>query len=114
MRISDWSSDVCSSDLTDARVDVLAPAEPVELRGVAQVVETRQAVVERRLGRHDPAAGPPVAAVHRRVETETPDLKLGRAACRERVFQYVKFSVVAATLKKKTNNKHTMQTKKQN
>src|SRR3546814_8206571 len=74
MRISDWSSDVCSSDLTDARVDVLAPAEPVELRGVAQVVETRQAVVERRLGRHDPAAGPHVAAVHRRVETEHPDL----------------------------------------
>src|SRR3546814_2250368 len=33
MRISDWSSDVCSSDLRGADVDLLADAPAVEERG---------------------------------------------------------------------------------
>src|SRR3546814_9164616 len=78
MRISDWSSDVCSSDLDvdaqltagpdavllhDLREGKFAPGEcPAD---VAQVVEDG-------LGRADGAAG-----------------EIGRASCRERVCQYV-------------------------
>src|SRR3546814_17789884 len=51
---------------------------------------TRRSVGRRARGRHRPAA--------------TSDIELGRASCRERVWQYVWISVVAATLKK--TNKH--------
>src|SRR3546814_12602340 len=35
-----------------------------------------------------------------------PVLEIGRASCRERVCQYVSLSVVAVSLKKKTNAEH--------
>src|SRR3546814_7308730 len=78
MRISDWSSDVCSSDLT------IESREPVfmELRRVAIVSPIRTAV-----GKFDGALAPLTAgdlgaAVIRALE-------IGRASCRERVCQYV-------------------------
>src|SRR3546814_7759315 len=68
MRISDWSSDVCSSDLTYLReiasVIALAPSVPNEL--VASMI-TGASWRERLLGL----------------------CKIGRASCRERVCQYV-------------------------
>src|SRR3546814_7598996 len=39
MRISDWSSDVCSSDLVDRNVAVAVPAHPVEHAAVHQPVD---------------------------------------------------------------------------
>src|SRR3546814_10120127 len=43
MRISDWSSDVCSSDLV-ARLDPLAVREVTEMRAALEVLALRHAV----------------------------------------------------------------------
>src|SRR3546814_6185299 len=68
MRISDWSSDVCSSDLTTLRMDVIRD------RGV--------------LGRE--VAGGMIENVYRLQFINTSESpEIGRASCRERVCQYV-------------------------
>src|SRR3546814_10800618 len=78
MRISDWSSDVCSSDLLRALrrlvLDVVRlvddhPAEAVGAEPAEVAVE--DLVVD------DEHVGPAV------------DIEIGRASCRERVCQYV-------------------------
>src|SRR3546814_11025617 len=89
MRISDWSSDVCSSDLSG--------------HGVAATGRCRQ-------GRVDEQAGGRHGAQTALMETSADKLsalllalalhELGRASCRERVCQYVYISVVAVSLKK--------------
>src|SRR3546814_2375494 len=75
MRISDWSSDVCSSDLRGLRSD------PVEHPDAER--RSSPVVHERVIGRFRVlvmmVAGPPVMAV----------MQIGRASCRERVCQYV-------------------------
>src|SRR3546814_15353202 len=119
MRISDWSSDVCSSDL----------GADAEIVGVAlQVAGRRDPWSERREGVARLAAGrietagparnvPHAGVVHDRIaENVIPRLvrrdvaagtadhdrqQIGRASCRERVCQYVELSVVAVALKKK-------------
>src|SRR3546814_12125927 len=79
MRISDWSSDVCSSDLN-------APWNH---------------------GRRGSALREPFAAFVCDDETAEGirpilnEIEIGRASCRERVCQYVYISVVAVSLKKK-------------
>src|SRR3546814_6824507 len=78
MRISDWSSDVCSSDLVhgEAREMVLGDREEmVADPGQRQVGENLLVLaepfhVERQLGRPE-------------------QVEIGRASCRERVCQYV-------------------------
>src|SRR3546814_17890053 len=86
LRISDWSSDVCSSDLSPDELGFLA--EPEDLRDLYRRL---------RFGAYDPGARP-------RASSEPRGLRqIGRAACRERVCQYVYISVVAVTLKKTTN-----------
>src|SRR3546814_16226699 len=105
MRISDWSSDVCSSDLASVEVDDVIDVE-IEHR------DPRDAGMQvDRLVQHDPAVaaakpGPaPVVAPDFNLETEllvelharrhAPDrlhghkAEIGRASCRERVCQYV-------------------------
>src|SRR3546814_9808895 len=69
MRISDWSSDVCSSDLlAPEAVEVLPGVDA----GIMQVIELQaHGVVADRLDLHDA------------------DMEIGRASCRERVCQYV-------------------------
>src|SRR3546814_2611155 len=70
MRISDWSSDVCSSDLLKRRrgpTIFLANRRPFSLASVVRRQENR-----------DP---------HRRFAVAAH--KIGRASCRERVCQYV-------------------------
>src|SRR3546814_8195904 len=85
MRISDWSSDVCSSDLA-------ADPRPRVGRQAAVDRRDREAALDRQVG--DPgvgqaadaeaaAAGQPDRLVRRRLDP------IGRAACRERVWQYV-------------------------
>src|SRR3546814_17372846 len=85
MRISDWSSDVCSSDLAER---VGEPAGQIEEDAELQQVEGE---VEQRLDA-DKARG-------RRIERRKPD-ELGRASCKDRVCQYVYISVVAVSIKK--------------
>src|SRR3546814_4346667 len=90
MRISDWSSDVCSSDLAGRQfafdvqaVLVFFSLEPLtnDGAGVIPAHRNRALAVDYRLGvgaRNDGVA----VAIHA-VE------QIGRASCRERVCQYV-------------------------
>src|SRR3546814_5298605 len=101
MRISDWSSDVCSSDLFGPRSTQSLRDGPgdaacttgdngtltlqVELvHGDAPISKSGAATRSSRASRH--------YILH---------LEIGRASCRERVCQYVSISVVAVSLKKK-------------
>src|SRR3546814_12414095 len=106
MRISDWSSDVCSSDLGLLH------------RGAAGLAVLPRLRASRRQRR--PAAGPgaegrpvPVAGdatdlrLRRRVRAAGADRaagdQTGRESCRERVGQYVEISVTGVSLKTKHN-----------
>src|SRR3546814_6754294 len=102
MRISDWSSDVCSSDLRRRGHDEAQPAADgekaaddhlTELVGFAPLAavpgveggdrdEHREA--HPRVGRDHPACRD-----RRAEEGELEMLEIGRASCRERVCQYV-------------------------
>src|SRR3546814_16307839 len=104
MRISDWSSDVCSSDLQS--LSRLAIAAGWEL-----LLSFRQCAASGRCGaglyNNRPGApcgaGGPLGA--RPANSLSVCFEIGRASCRERVGQYVSISVVAVSLKK--NTKHT-------
>src|SRR3546814_16186983 len=123
MRISDWSADVCSSDLKviapltnpaayggnprDA-FHVIAPSIPGygfsdaptgTGWGVERIAQTWIALI-RRLGydRFVAQGGDWGAAI----TTAVAMAQIGRASCRERGCQYVKVSVVAVSLKKKS------------
>src|SRR3546814_9516726 len=82
MRISDWSSDVCSSDLLGEPVDgrsvrfprgspVPEPLQPAER--IVGLVEQLFRVIDRRSV----------------IGAQEQEAKIGRASCRERVCQYV-------------------------
>src|SRR3546814_18457680 len=93
MRISDWSSDVCASDLF-----LMVLARDVALRhdGVGQ--QRYQHHQEQGADEADQGGHPdvrPLGSVARI------DAEIGRASCRERVGQYVSISVVADSLKQK-------------
>src|SRR3546814_19627947 len=96
MRISDWSSDVCSSDLRLAEdlVDAVAGGENARSRGaggaaggddVALVVHLHRALEY--LGGRIVADGDEDAVAGQLAER--PGLEIGRASCRERVCQDV-------------------------
>src|SRR3546814_12820565 len=99
MRISDWSSDVCSSDLHqaaggDSRMN-LYPA--IDLKN-GECVRLKQGdMAQVTVFNADPAAQARAwaAAGFRYLH------QIGRAACRERVCQNGSISVVAVALKKK-------------
>src|SRR3546814_5131284 len=81
MRISDWSSDVCSSDLVDGHFHM-----------AARQLAPRRAGRAVRIGDGDDRAGAepqenPARQGRRRLEICT--VEIGRASCRERVCQYV-------------------------
>src|SRR3546814_19042494 len=104
MRISDWSSDVCSSDLDRDRLLRFHPAEhPVALQlgGSEPEAMARSAELGEAWGYDEININ--VGCPSDRVQSE-----IGRASCRERVCQYVWISVVAVPLKKK--NTSTLQT----
>src|SRR3546814_20075175 len=102
VRISDWSSDVCSSDLTDrlaiATFTLRNRTRLAALRVVGNVM-TLQTLLWPDEVRE--AAFPSL--------DESPD-QIGRASCRERVCQYVYISVVAVTLQKKKQNTYATMT----
>src|SRR3546814_17325729 len=88
MRISDWSSDVCSSDLQAVKhlcAEMLERAESAT--AVAWDAASAHAVGGEQLRLAARVAGA---------------VEIGRASCRERVSQYVSLSVFAVTLKQKT------------
>src|SRR3546814_20340082 len=119
MRISDWSSDVCSSDLAVERValdDRNLETKLVERdihQGIFRCVLTRETDHDR--SRHPAVRNPPaelgsscvmrvevpLGGVHRqmsqdyclvftdRLAARMTHLQIGRASCRERVCQYV-------------------------
>src|SRR3546814_14678183 len=94
MRISDWSSDVCSSDLVPDfclfkfNVRTQHPSDEGWLQ------ESLDRIV-RTLG------GDGIVFEIRGGFTRPPKPQIGRASCRERVCQYVSISVGAVSLKKK-------------
>src|SRR3546814_11592991 len=117
MRISDWSSDVCSSDLNTTagipepllsrlRIERVGGPGPEHFDSVLESI-LRDAAAE--LGVAPmllPPLEPEVIGWLRAAFTGD---EIGRASCRERVCQYVLISVVAVTLKKKTNEKNKQQ-----
>src|SRR3546814_13370210 len=99
MRISDWSSDVCSSDLWPClRGGVCGKQDPD--RSSRRWWKGRFRLRSRLPMNPGPESGP-----GRGDDCSVPrggvDLQIGRASCRERVCQYVSISVVAVSLKKK-------------
>src|SRR3546814_2855399 len=84
MRISDWSSDVCSSDLWTTRYPAIARAlAGLDLDGA--LLDGEIVVVDEK-GRSD------FGALQRALKGEDSKGeggKIGRASCRERVCQYV-------------------------
>src|SRR3546814_19539820 len=91
MRISDWSSDVCSSDLPE----LVLGAHAGDILGTDRVPATVLVANESASQRHVFL----IAHVSiLRLE------EIGSAACRERVCPYVLFSVVAVSSTKKKNS----------
>src|SRR3546814_1807897 len=101
MRISDWSSDVCSSDLVLHRIDVgvrrrsaggdrILPDQVFGGHFGPEVTDLRPHVAVRQL---EPGAGTGVLERFMVAPELLADLakfgKIGRASCRERVCQYV-------------------------
>src|SRR3546814_15942839 len=93
MRISDWSSDVCSSDL-------LAGGDHAQRR-LAAVGEQVLHVAHLHAGgmRAQQAAVAAASIGHVAGVVHRSRREIGRASCRERVCQYVYNSVVAGSLK---------------
>src|SRR3546814_20538996 len=92
MRISDWSSDVCSSDLRQTQRRVLRrkaqQAEQLRLSGFVVVVDG------------EPTLSDLLGSLHAVCVKLGQTLEIGRASCRGRVCQYAKISVVDVSLKK--------------
>src|SRR3546814_15752548 len=98
MRISDWSSDVCSSDLH--AVDQADADEEQERRS-----EVDDDVVHAGSDAGNPRAMQGQAVGCRQQDLEEDEqveqvAEIGRASCRERVCQYVWVGVVAVSIKK--------------
>src|SRR3546814_18228033 len=102
MRISDWSSDVCSSDLT---VNFLERLHVLSERYVRKHLEPLGRD-ERANEEHRQMLDAWLARDSDRLRALTvahiqKTLEIGRASCRERVCQHGSISVVAVVVKKK-------------
>src|SRR3546814_19181006 len=99
MRISDWSSDVCSSDLESGE-------SFGERRDQDQDRDRRAGAGLHldRVDRHREVDNQPGGDAARRTEhgLAALDAEIGRASCRDRVCPYVYISLVAVSLKKNT------------
>src|SRR3546814_18955805 len=104
MRISDWSSDVCSSDLlsqhpggfvlTQERLDDLVPIEPARMDD-RQIIEWDKDDIDAlKFMKVDVLGHGMLGCMNRAF-----NLQIGRASCRERVCQYVEISVYVVFLK---------------
>src|SRR3546814_1885175 len=87
MRISDWSSEVCSSDLAGLLDDGARLVKPggVLVYATCSVLPVENGdQIDRFLGHHGEFTELPLSEVWGNTITE-----IGRASCRERVCQYV-------------------------
>src|SRR3546814_12641804 len=106
MRISDCSSDVCSSDLIEPpplrllinRVHPVSSNARLVQQALRQVFQEQAGVQV--LGTDVPAIEAYPRAATRGLPVHRVEYQIGRAACRERVCQYVKISVVAVSFTK--------------
>src|SRR3546814_18775275 len=102
MRISDWSSDVCSSDLNYRRVDDRpfggGPGMVMMIDPLRACIAAARAADQApaRVVYLSPQGRPLTQARVRELAAE-----IGRAPCRERGGRYVWIAVVAVSLKKK-------------
>src|SRR3546814_16845158 len=105
MRISDWSADVCSSDLRNLDVAHDSAAGFLDDRAGVAFERMAEGIVG---GQEEPRFA---AFSHngRTGSTRQRDgvvgVEIGRASCRERVCQYVKITVVDGYLKKKKSER---------
>src|SRR3546814_14377535 len=90
MRISDWSSDVCSSDLAVLDRGIDAGEILIHDAAGADVHVPDLGIAQLTIGQTDEAA----CGMDQRVR------EIGRASCRERECQYVSIVVVTVSLKK--------------
>src|SRR3546814_18529752 len=111
MRISDWSSDVCSSDLRSIEaIPVLTSMSLLVAELVHDALDSfaaRDAELAVRVTVRDKNVDDFYKSIFRTLVTfmmENPK-KIGRASSRERVCQYVSISVVDVTVKNKNNTK---------
>src|SRR3546814_15785408 len=99
MRISDWSSDVCSSDLRpvgEVRVGEVPVGEvPVGEVPVGKASSSRTPFVYHRARKLAQIAAGCSASARR----DGRGIEIGRASCRERVCQFVLITVVAESFK---------------
>src|SRR3546814_20304036 len=97
MRISDWSSDVCSSDLSQFNI-----AQACVHRWAENPVEGRRLAIfhENELGHRDVWTYSRLSETSNQLASGLVKMEIGRASCREGVCQYVSISVVAVSLKK--------------
>src|SRR3546814_16977857 len=114
MRISDWSSDVCSSDLSLFADITLPAASRSDLDSSARTqldqpipIALQNSIVE--------VCHLPISKSDYKRKSNIPaptSVEIGRASCRERVCPYVSISEVAVSFNKKT--KRTTKKKNQN
>src|SRR3546814_2466615 len=85
MRISDWSSDVCSSDLAQGEM----PADDHRIHFLDAAID--QSPDHEQRGQHEARqqAGQEKAADRRLGGDAVDDHEIGRASCRERVCQFM-------------------------
>src|SRR3546814_19645787 len=122
MRISDWSSDVCSSDLEVERLDAVGALVDRQDAGVAVVLrgagllDEAHAAVHLHAERGDLAGGVGAPGLHNRNQQVEARLRrlapavvgqIGSAQCRERVCQSVSISVGAVSLTKTKHPQYT-------
>src|SRR3546814_17801306 len=111
MRISDWSSDVCSSDLDEA-LDPGAELDLIDCLDAAIERDRGRDVLLRHSGNCDRWRRRRrrllglflLAAGSEQQRAGDQGQEIGRASCRERVCPYVSISVVPVSLQKKTQN----------
>src|SRR3546814_17093524 len=111
MRISDWSSDVCSSDLTIAATYPGADAETLE-RTTTQIIEQQMKGTDnlRYFSASSSSAGNVTITLTFEPATDPniPQVQsLARALYRDRVCPYVSIVVVYVTIKNKVKQRKT-------
>src|SRR3546814_12419724 len=107
MRISDWSSDVCSSDLAGPSSPAARASGPGRRRGSCAPPLMREIIIAKPEEQHQRADAVAGERVGDKLASEAFEQPCGAqhhapphicaASCRARVFQYVVISVVAAS-----------------
>src|SRR3546814_18151625 len=100
MRISDWSSDVCSSDLLALGRHTGQVEAGVGGRHIRRGLQIQVDRADKTAFSHDRST---LHAVQQ-LAHGLPRTKIGRATCRESACQYVEISVVAVSIEKNNKN----------